>query len=108
MLAPMNRGELERIGTAAWVTRISHGEPGTVESRARRISSMKPHLDLVAATKAVEDLDSFLRGIDTHAPWPDPERMKRLAAKTRELHPHLGSLNVHRPRVSIRIEFGPN
>ena len=57
-----NRGvaELERLSTALYVT--VRNEEESIESRARRIHELKPHVSVELATEAVEELDasSFL------------------------------------------------
>ncbi len=50
--------ELERLATALYVTRrTSLGHDGTVQSRAECIHSLKPHVPVVAAAQAVEEID---------------------------------------------------
>ena len=49
--------ELERIGTALYVTREGEKEP---RARARRLISLKPHVRYEAALAAVEEVDRLL------------------------------------------------
>ena len=53
-----NRGvaELERLSTALYVT--VRNEDKSVESRARRIHELKPHVSVELATEAVQELDA--------------------------------------------------
>ena len=48
--------ELERLSTALYVSVANGNEP--VDSRARRMHELKPHISLLTATRAVEQLDA--------------------------------------------------
>lgn len=51
-------GQLERLATALYVTRRTDlGHDGSVESRAECIHRLKPHVSVVAATEAIEEID---------------------------------------------------
>ena len=54
----MGVAELERIGTAMYVTRMEDSDPG---ERARLITELKPHVGYDAALKAVQEVDELLR-----------------------------------------------
>jgi len=50
--------QLERLATALYVTKQTNlGHDGTVPSRAECIHRLKPHVSVVAATEAVEEID---------------------------------------------------
>ena len=49
--------DLERIGTAMYVTRMGDSDPG---ARARLISELKPHVVYEEARKAVKEVDELL------------------------------------------------
>lgn len=52
--------ELERLATALWVTReMPNG--ASVQERAEALNELKPHVSLVAAEEAVEEIDELLR-----------------------------------------------
>jgi uncharacterized protein YwgA len=53
--------ELERLGTALFVTREEPDQP--VEERARRLHELKPHVPLADATEAVKELDVLRRRV---------------------------------------------
>ena len=54
-------GALERLATALYVTKRQAGEhDGSVESRAKRINKLKPHVSVEAATEAVKEVDSLI------------------------------------------------
>ena len=48
--------DLERIGTAMYVTRLGDSDPS---ERARLITKLKPHVSYEAALKAVQEVDEF-------------------------------------------------
>ena len=52
-LGPRNVANLERIATALYVTNLGY----TGSARVGRIVQLKPHVDVLLAEKAVEDLD---------------------------------------------------
>ena len=49
--------ELERIGTAMYVTRMGGSDPN---ERARLITELKPHVVYEEALKAVQEVDELL------------------------------------------------
>ena len=51
--------DLERLGTALYVTNepAAKGTPGSVDSRAERICSLKPHFSLERAREALQEVD---------------------------------------------------
>jgi hypothetical protein len=104
-LAPMTRPQLEKIATAAWVTRFPNRQPRSVQSRASEMHKLKPHIDVGTAARAVQYLDDFLDEIAKTAnetDWPCPDLMRHLADVTRALHPPKGRLEVYRPRLRAR------
>jgi hypothetical protein len=104
-LAPMDRDQLEKVATAAWVTRSNHERGMSVRARAAAVHEIKPHIDTDVAAKAVEYLDDLISRSTAGAGGvlrPDPELMRRLAARTAELYPPGGSLEVYRPGVNRR------
>lgn len=105
-LAPMDRNQLEKVATAAWVTRSVEGGDMSVQSRAAQVHDLKPHIDVRIAAKAVAYLDDLISqsGVQSLSAMPaDPALMRRLAAETAELYPSGGSLDVYRPRLRARI-----
>jgi hypothetical protein len=50
--------QLERLGTALYVTREDGSR--SVDARARRINELKPHVSVDLARRAVEEVDSLL------------------------------------------------
>ncbi|MGN6276914.1 MAG: hypothetical protein ACTHNP_13440 [Solirubrobacterales bacterium] len=100
-LAPMTRPQLEKVATAAWVTR-SNPHVKSIELRAQEMHRLKPHIDVHTGLRVVRYLDDLLAEINRRspgAPWPEPELMRRLAEKTRELYPPGSSLGVYRPSM---------
>lgn len=51
--------ELERLATALWVTR-EMGEQATVQDRAEALNELKPHVSVVAAAEAVQEIDQLI------------------------------------------------
>jgi len=105
-LAPMDRGQLEKVATAAWVTRSTHGRGSGIESRAVEVHKLKPHIDTEIAEKAVSYVDDLISGSGVGlgtAALPDPVLMRQLAAKTAELYPSGGSLAAYRPGIRARV-----
>lgn len=51
--------ELERLGTALYVTREKMGEEDPIESRAQRIHQYKPHVSFDEACQALADLEQI-------------------------------------------------
>jgi hypothetical protein len=102
----MDRNQLEKVATAAWVTRSVEGGDMSVQSRAAQVHDLKPHIDVRIAAKAVAYLDDLISqsGVQSLSAMPaDPALMRRLAAETAELYPSGGSLDVYRPRLRARI-----
>jgi hypothetical protein len=98
-LAPMTRAQLEKVATAAWVTR-SNPRAKSVGLRAQELHRLKPHIDVHTALRVIRYLDDLLVDINHRTPgvpWPDPELMRRLAVKTRELYPSGSPLGVYWP-----------
>ena len=53
--------QLERLATALYVTkRQSEQHDGSVESRAKHLNKLKPHVSVEAATEAVEEIDAMI------------------------------------------------
>lgn len=105
-LAPMTRDQLEKVATAAWVTRFPDGRDMTVQSRAAQVHKIKPHISTAVAAKAVVYLDDLVERARlelSSAQCPDPTLMRKLATSTSELYPLGGSLEVYRPRLRARI-----
>ncbi len=105
-LALMDRDQLEKVATAAWVTRFADGHGMDVQSRAVQVNELKPHIEIGIAAKAVTYLDDLVSrsGVRSSSSMrPDPTLMRRLAGKTAELYPSNGSLDVYRPRLRARI-----
>lgn len=57
-LAPLRVAELERLGTALYVTRECPA--ASVEQRADRTVALKPHIQLEQAERAVSEVDALL------------------------------------------------
>jgi len=55
-----NRGvaELERLATALYITKRIHGKD--VESRARQLHELKPHVSIDEARRAIQEIDQIL------------------------------------------------
>ena len=56
-LAKKNVGQLERLGTALFIT--TQGSRKSVDERAKALTDLKPHVPLQAARKAVIDVDAI-------------------------------------------------
>ncbi len=52
--------ELERLGTAFYVSRRSKDSGASVNDRANRIIELKPHISAVQALQAVEEVDRLI------------------------------------------------
>lgn len=52
--------ELERLATALYVTRETN-DTRSVESRARRLCELKPHISFQAAESAIKEIDTILK-----------------------------------------------
>ncbi len=105
-LAPMTRDQLEKVATAAWVTRFPGGSDMSVQSRAALVHRLKPHISTAVAVKAVAYLDDLVNRAEPQASsamCPDSALMRRLAAKTSGLYPSGASLDIYRPRLRARI-----
>ena len=63
-LGDKNAGELERLGTAYYVTTRVTGAGASVEERARRITALKPHVSPQQARLAVEAVEGLLEGVE--------------------------------------------
>lgn len=60
-IGPQTVGELERLATALYVTqREKKHHDGSVESRAKRVNWLKPHVSVEAATEAVKQIDALI------------------------------------------------
>jgi hypothetical protein len=57
-LADKNVSDLEKLATALFVT--IEGEGGSVERRAKEIHGLKPHLNILSAREAVEEVDRII------------------------------------------------
>lgn len=58
-LAVFRVAELERLATALYVT-LGEGREKTVQTRAKRINELKPHVKIDEAVRAVEQVDSLM------------------------------------------------
>lgn len=59
-LGPLSVSKLERLATALYVTQET-GSAQDVETRARRLTELKPHVSKEDAIRAVNEVDSFRR-----------------------------------------------
>ena len=67
---PRRVAELERIGTALYVTRLGAADPA---ERASRVVELKPHVSYDTALAAVEEVDRLLESLqETSAPAGSP------------------------------------
>jgi uncharacterized protein YwgA len=57
--------DLERLATAMWMTREDPG--GSIRSRAKALTDVKPHISLKDATESVEEIDGLLRNREADA-----------------------------------------
>ena len=63
-LGDKNVGELERLGTAYYVTTRLTGTGASVEERAGQITALKPHVSQQQARLAVEEVDGLLEDVE--------------------------------------------
>lgn len=59
-LGPKRVSQLQRLATALYVTRLSK-EGASVEERAQQLTTLKPHISLLEAITAVEEVDQIIR-----------------------------------------------
>lgn len=96
-VATLDVGELERLSTAAWISKRMTKADASV--RAGYLCKWKPHVASATAVRAIKFHDRLQHEIaERKQRLPDPERMSALAQITRNFYPPSGPIHIYTPR----------